>query len=379
MSSLPLPLDAPAEAPLAERLRPRTLAEVIGQAHLLGPGKPLARGVRVGPAALDDPVGAAGRRQDDAGAADGRCLRRAVHRHLGRARRREGHPRGGRARAGRAGRRAAARSSSSTRCTASTRRSRTPSCRTSSRACSPSSARPPRTRRSRSTRRCCRAPAVHVLQALGDDELRAVLARGRGLLQAPPLSDAAAQRLIGYADGDARRLLNTLETVARAVGATSRIDERRWSAGHRREHAGACAGRAAAPLRQGRRAVLRHHLGAAQGGARLRPGRRAVLVRAHARRRRRPALRRAPAACAWRARTSAWPTRARCAWRSTRARPTSAWARPKANSRWRRRWSTWPWRPRAMRSTPPTRRRAPSSRRTARRPCRCTCAMRRRG
>jgi putative ATPase len=30
------------DAPLAERLRPRTLAEVIGQAHLLGPGKPLA-------------------------------------------------------------------------------------------------------------------------------------------------------------------------------------------------------------------------------------------------------------------------------------------------------------------------------------------------
>ncbi len=28
--------------PLAERLRPRTLADVIGQAHLLGPGKPLA-------------------------------------------------------------------------------------------------------------------------------------------------------------------------------------------------------------------------------------------------------------------------------------------------------------------------------------------------
>src|SRR5688572_33353201 len=29
-------------APLAERLRPRTLDEVIGQRHLLGPGKPLA-------------------------------------------------------------------------------------------------------------------------------------------------------------------------------------------------------------------------------------------------------------------------------------------------------------------------------------------------
>ena len=41
MSSLPLPLDEPAAAPLAERLRPRTLGDVIGQAHLLGEGKPL--------------------------------------------------------------------------------------------------------------------------------------------------------------------------------------------------------------------------------------------------------------------------------------------------------------------------------------------------
>ena len=30
-------------APLAERLRPRTLAEVVGQRHLLGPGRPLTR------------------------------------------------------------------------------------------------------------------------------------------------------------------------------------------------------------------------------------------------------------------------------------------------------------------------------------------------
>src|SRR5215204_6934040 len=28
-------------APLAERLRPRSLDEVVGQSHLLGPGKPL--------------------------------------------------------------------------------------------------------------------------------------------------------------------------------------------------------------------------------------------------------------------------------------------------------------------------------------------------
>ena len=29
------------DAPLAERMRPRTLDEVVGQQHLLGPGKPL--------------------------------------------------------------------------------------------------------------------------------------------------------------------------------------------------------------------------------------------------------------------------------------------------------------------------------------------------
>jgi putative ATPase len=41
----PAPLPSAAAAagavPLAERLRPRTLDEVIGQRHLLGPDKPL--------------------------------------------------------------------------------------------------------------------------------------------------------------------------------------------------------------------------------------------------------------------------------------------------------------------------------------------------
>jgi putative ATPase len=36
-----LPLEDELDAPLAERLRPKTLDEVIGQQHLLGPGKPL--------------------------------------------------------------------------------------------------------------------------------------------------------------------------------------------------------------------------------------------------------------------------------------------------------------------------------------------------
>ena len=41
MGTLPLPRDDPPAPPLAERLRPKTLDEVIGQQHLLGPGKPL--------------------------------------------------------------------------------------------------------------------------------------------------------------------------------------------------------------------------------------------------------------------------------------------------------------------------------------------------
>ena len=36
-----LPSSASSHQPLAERLRPRTLGEVIGQQHVLGPGMPL--------------------------------------------------------------------------------------------------------------------------------------------------------------------------------------------------------------------------------------------------------------------------------------------------------------------------------------------------
>src|SRR6185437_12880580 len=40
--------DAAPAAPLAERLRPRTVEQVIGQRHLLAPGKPLAIAVASG-------------------------------------------------------------------------------------------------------------------------------------------------------------------------------------------------------------------------------------------------------------------------------------------------------------------------------------------
>jgi putative ATPase len=58
---------------------------------------------------------------------------------------------------------------------------------------------------------------VHVLKPLDDDDLKALLDRAQALLAAPPLVDAARERLIGYADGDARRLLNAYENLVATV------------------------------------------------------------------------------------------------------------------------------------------------------------------
>jgi putative ATPase len=66
---------------------------------------------------------------------------------------------------------------------------------------------------------------VHVLQPLADDELAELVERARAATNAPPFSDAARDRLIGYADGDARRLLNVVENVAVVMGDAMQIDE----------------------------------------------------------------------------------------------------------------------------------------------------------
>jgi len=58
---------------------------------------------------------------------------------------------------------------------------------------------------------------VHVLKPLDEAELTQLIARARAALGAPPLSDAARLRLIGYADGDARRLLNAYQNLAELV------------------------------------------------------------------------------------------------------------------------------------------------------------------
>ncbi len=67
---------------------------------------------------------------------------------------------------------------------------------------------------------------VHVLQSLSDAELRELLERARAELATAPLTAAAAQRLIGYADGDARRLLNAYENLGEMVApGVTEIDE----------------------------------------------------------------------------------------------------------------------------------------------------------
>ncbi len=66
---------------------------------------------------------------------------------------------------------------------------------------------------------------VHVLKTLSEDELRELLRRAATLLEAPPLTDAARDRLVAYADGDARRLLNAYENLISMSRSVALIDE----------------------------------------------------------------------------------------------------------------------------------------------------------
>ena len=58
---------------------------------------------------------------------------------------------------------------------------------------------------------------VYVLQPLSEQELRQIVAKARTVDAVPELQEAALNRLLAYADGDARRLLNTLETLGVAA------------------------------------------------------------------------------------------------------------------------------------------------------------------
>ncbi len=56
--------------------------------------------------------------------------------------------------------------------------------------------------------------AVYVLQPLSEQDLEQIVTKARSLDAIPAIEPVALERLIAYADGDARRLLNTLETLA---------------------------------------------------------------------------------------------------------------------------------------------------------------------
>ena len=59
--------------------------------------------------------------------------------------------------------------------------------------------------------------AVYVLKPLTEGDLRQIVARAQQIDAVPAIEKAAEDRLLSYADGDARRLLNTLETLAVAA------------------------------------------------------------------------------------------------------------------------------------------------------------------
>ena len=59
--------------------------------------------------------------------------------------------------------------------------------------------------------------AVYVLQPLDADSLKQIVLKAQTEYALPAIENIAVDRLVAYADGDARRLLNTLETLAIAA------------------------------------------------------------------------------------------------------------------------------------------------------------------
>ncbi|MBA3059165.1 MAG: replication-associated recombination protein A [Gammaproteobacteria bacterium] len=65
---------------------------------------------------------------------------------------------------------------------------------------------------------------VYVLQPLSADDLEQIITRAQAIRVLPAIEKVATEHLIAYADGDARRLLNTLETLAVAATQEKRAE-----------------------------------------------------------------------------------------------------------------------------------------------------------
>ncbi|HUG23141.1 replication-associated recombination protein A [Piscinibacter sp.] len=224
MGTLPLPLDDPPQPPLAERLRPRTIDDVIGQQHLLGPGKPLRSAFESGrlhSMILWGPpgVGKTTLARLMADAFDAQFI--PISAVLGGVKDiREAVERAQAVQA--AGRRTVVFVDEVHRFNKSQQDAFLPHVESGLFTFIGATTENPSFEvnsalLSRAT--------VHVLKSLGDDDLKTLLERARELLAAPSLTPAAAERLIGYADGDARRLLNAYENLVNMAGGVTEIDE----------------------------------------------------------------------------------------------------------------------------------------------------------
>ena len=211
-------------APLAERLRPTSLDEVIGQSHLLGPGKPLRvafEAHRLHSMILWGPpgVGKTTLARLMAGAVDARCITLAavlagvkdIREAVEQAQAARTTGRGTVVfvdevhRFNKAQQDAFLPHVESGLFTFIGATTENPSFEVNSALLS------------RST--------VHVLKPLDDAEMRQLLLRARAVLGAPPLTPGAETRLVAHADGDARRLLNAYDNTVAAAGPVATLDE----------------------------------------------------------------------------------------------------------------------------------------------------------
>ncbi len=215
---------AAADAPLAERLRPRTLAEVIGQRHLLAPGKPVAAAFAAGrlhSMILWGPpgVGKTTLARLVAGAFAAEFI--VISAVLGGVKDiREAVERAQTAR--RAGRASIVFVDEVHRFNKSQQDAFLPHVESGLFTFIGATTENPSFEvnsalLSRAT--------VHVLQPLGASELAELLERARVAVALPAFSASAQDRLIGYADGDARRLLNAVENLAAVADGAREVDE----------------------------------------------------------------------------------------------------------------------------------------------------------